>query len=357
MTNEKKIYVPDIDETMRQVKYITDKALENYASSIGVIAYGGSIAYGLANENSDIDLRGFYLPTMNDVLFMEDRGQIVINDDDIDATLYSAKKFIALLCSSNPNIMELLNIRREHIIVSSPAYEDILAHKDIFLSQNISGSFGGYAIQQLRRLENALLRDNADKVKAAAESAHRSMVSAIQHFASRYESYAVKKANISPTFVEHPNADENEPYLTVNMCLYDVPASELKGMTGDLADIVKNAENVQARNRKKDAKHLSKHMSHLIRLLRMGSEILESGEVNTYREDDREELLELKEGKWLTQNDDGTYDVDANYWELLDEEQKRFEYAKENTSLPKKPDMAAAEELTREIIRKYVVGI
>ena len=42
----------------------------------------------------------------------------------------------------------------------------------------------------------------------------------------------------------------------------------------------------------------AKYASHSIRLMRMGQEFLRDGEPVVFRENDREELLEIKEGKW-----------------------------------------------------------
>ena len=55
---------------------------------LGGIAYGGSHAYGLATENSDVDLRGFALPIAEDILKMRDFEQ-VDTMDGVDAAIYS----------------------------------------------------------------------------------------------------------------------------------------------------------------------------------------------------------------------------------------------------------------------------
>ena len=136
-------------------------------------------------------------------------------------------------------------------------------------------------------------------------------------------------------------------YLTLDM--KDVPITEIRGMCGDLDAIAKNADNLAARNRKKETSKLSKHMSHLIRLLRMGSELLESGEINTYRDKDAELLLKLKQGMWMEEDSDGTRHIDDAFWDLLATEQKRFEYAEDNTVLPQTPDRDGAVDLLCEM--------
>lgn len=51
--------------------------------------------------------------------------------------------------------------------------------------------------------------------------------------------------------------------------------------------------------------------------------------------------MEIRNRKYLDNNEQPTSD----FYELLNEWQKRFEYAKENTSLPEKPDYKKVEEL------------
>ena len=82
-------------------------------------------------------------------------------------------------------------------------------------------------------------------------------------------------------------------------------------------------------------------MMHLIRLYMMCIDILENEEVITYREVEHELLMEIRKGKFLDGNNQRTDD----FYDLLNEWEKRFEYAKKNTSLPEKPDYKKAEEL------------
>ena len=59
-------------------------------------------------------------------------------------------------------------------------------------------------------------------------------------------------------------------------------------------------------------------------------DILEKEEVCTYRENDRDFLLSIRNGAF--QNEDGTYRPE--FFELVSDYEKRLSYAKQNTSLP-----------------------
>ena len=310
------------------------------ASSMELVAYGGSIAYGLDTENSDIDLRGFFLPARRDLLTFKDAGTIEVKDG-VDAAMHSANKILSLLCACNPNVIEILGLRPEHVLIRGKWYDEILANKHMFVSAKCSGTFGGYAVQQLRRIQNSMSRDKGD---TDTEGALRSMKAAIASFDDKYSNYLEGSIEVK---LADDTVGAKALYLTLDM--KDVPITEIRGMCGDLDAIAKNADNLAARNRKKETSKLSKHMSHLIRLLRMGSELLESGEINTYRDKDAELLLKLKQGMWMEEDSDGTRHIDDAFWDLLATEQKRFEYAEDNTVLPQTPDRDGAVDLLCEM--------
>jgi hypothetical protein len=70
-------------------------------------------------------------------------------------------------------------------------------------------------------------------------------------------------------------------------------------------------------------------------------DILEKQEINTYREKDLSLLMDIRNGKY--QKADKTYC--AEFFNIVNEFEKRLEYAKNNTSLPEKPNYKKIEEL------------
>ena len=86
------------------------------------------------------------------------------------------------------------------------------------------------------------------------------------------------------------------------------PVRDLNGIINEFTNITRQYGKINHRNKKKDEEHLDKHAMHLIRLYYMALDILEKGEVNTYREKERAFLLKVRQG--LFRNPDGTYSDD-----------------------------------------------
>ena len=61
-------------------------------------------------------------------------------------------------------------------------------------------------------------------------------------------------------------------------------------------------------------------------------------------------LLEIRRGKY--QQEDGTYSPE--FFEMVNEYEKRLKYAKEHTSLPKTPDYKKVEEFVMSVNRRAI---
>ena len=77
-------------------------------------------------------------------------------------------------------------------------------------------------------------------------------------------------------------------------------------------------------------------------------DILENEDIITYREKDHDMLMSIRAGKY--QREDGTYRDE--FFEMVDDFEKRLAYAKENTSLPDHPDMKKVEEFVMAVNRR-----
>jgi hypothetical protein len=111
----------------------------------------GSKAYGLDTPESDTDTRGcFVLPT-RDILGL--RGYTdTIDSIDPDRCLYEVSKFMKLAKNANPNVLEILYLPKYTEV--SEEGKLILGIRSSFLSQKVRATYAGYAMSQVKRLQN-----------------------------------------------------------------------------------------------------------------------------------------------------------------------------------------------------------
>lgn len=303
------------------------------------LTLGGSYAYGTNIETSDVDIRGCAMNSKSDLLGLTDFEQVV--NTQTDTTIYGFNKLVSLLLNCNPNTIELLGCKPEHYFYISDAGQSMIDNRKLFLSKRAANSFGGYATQQLRRLENALARDRMSQADSE-EHIRKAMDRALKGFCDRYTVF--DKGGIK-LFTDVSNRDELDREVFCDIHLEKYPAREFSIMMNTLSNVIGNYEKLNHRNHKKDDNHLNKHAMHLIRLYMMCFDILEKGEINTYRANDRAFLLSIRNGAF--QKEDGTYKPE--FFDMVSEYEKRLSYAKEHTALPANPDMKKVEEFVMDI--------
>lgn len=116
------------------------------------ILYGSS-AYGTRTEKSDIDIRGIYIPTIQECLSLRDLKDVVVNNDEEDTTIYPLQKFFKLAMKGNPSVLEWLFVPEDCILVSSPAAEWLRRDRKAFLSKELYYRFLGFATSEFASLD------------------------------------------------------------------------------------------------------------------------------------------------------------------------------------------------------------
>jgi predicted nucleotidyltransferase len=112
----------------------------------------GSRAYGLATETSDVDRRGFYLPPADIEWSLAGVPEQLENDNE--EVYWEVEKFLRLALKANPNALECLY--SPLVEFSSPIAEELLAVRDIFLSQHVHRTYNAYVLSQFKKLEQDL---------------------------------------------------------------------------------------------------------------------------------------------------------------------------------------------------------
>ena len=123
----------------------------------------GSHAYGTNIETSDTDYAGVFIQSMEDILGNKYTEQI--NDDTNDTVIYEVRRFLELLGSNNPTVLELLNTPEDCIIYKDPVFDLILNDREKFITKICAKSFGGYAKQQISKAKGQNKKQNWEKDK------------------------------------------------------------------------------------------------------------------------------------------------------------------------------------------------
>lgn len=317
---------------------------EHLGKYVILLGLAGSHSYGTSNENSDIDIRGITLNRKQDLIGMTDFEQYV--DEGTDTVIYGFQKLVTLLLSCNPNTVELLGLQPEHYLYLHPLGKELLSRRKLFLSRRAIQSFGGYADAQLRRLQNALARDSFPQ-REKEQHIFNSVKNAMHDFQRRYKVFAHGSFHI---YIDQAIDPKLETEIFVDANLKHYPLRDYKNMWNEMHNIIKDYDKIGKRNRKKDDNHLNKHAMHLIRLFMMAIDILEEGEIRTYRGKEQELLLDIRNGKY--QRPDGLFREE--FYELLADYEKRLHQAAEGTSLPEQPDRKKVQEFVMDVNERVV---
>lgn len=338
--------IEQIKEKVRSDEYSFLKENEHLGNNVILLALGGSHAYGTNTESSDVDVRGCALNSKADILTNCNFEQFV--NEKTDTVIYSLNKLVSLLSNCNPNTIEILGCKPEHYLYVSPIGKDLLDNAHLFLSKKAKWSFGGYASAQLRRLDNKSVR-----LVNQEQREHHILNSINNAFCTFPDKYFNFPEDAIKLYIDKSEQEEYDSEIFMDIRLQHYPLRDYKAMWSEMNNIVKDYSKLGKRN-KNAVEHdkLGKHMMHLIRLYMMCLDILEKEKIVTYRQEEHDLLMEIRNGKYLDENKQPI----SEFYEMVDEYEKRLEYAADNTSLPDKPDYAEINDFLASVNEKIVKG-
>lgn len=272
----------------------------------------GSRVAGLHTPTSDVDLMGVCIPPAEarnalDYNFdqVESKGMDstigafahdlyapvyeAADKNGIEGTIYNLKKYMSLAAKCNPTILQLLFSRDEEIIFCEWHGEKLREIRDSFLSIKAHKAYTGYAISQLKRmrghkewLDNPPAKPDR---KAAGLPLDNRLLNKEQLKAFSTIGWGkMKSIGISNKLIELIQAE--------------VVYMKARDKYKRYETWVKNRNPDRAALEAK-AGYDCKHAMHLVRLLVMGKEIVQDGEVNVWRGDrDADLLIDIRNGAW-----------------------------------------------------------
>ena len=326
----------------------------------------GSQAYGTAQPDSDLDLRGVFIAPLESAFSLfqtsfvgngslrdnlnramqhaessdlvatikdleqalqTDQGDLNLSVGTVknpvgDDELQELRKFLKLASDNNPNIVEFLYVDRL-ILHASPIWEQIRNNRQLFLSKKAKFTFAGYSHAQLHRIKM-----------------HRG-----------YLLNPVPKPDRKdfglPVGSKIPKEVQNI-VLTIPIEYLATDAQEMMLKEKQYASTMKNYQSYKKWETERNLKRREieakfgydcKHASHLVRLSLMAKEILSTGNLTVYDPERAKVLMEVRRGGW-------TYEqVEA----FAEQSEKELEILYQTSPLRDTPDHKAISNLYTEI--------
>ena len=326
-----------------EYKFLREKPLDE--NNIILLGLGGSYAYGTNTDDSDVDIRGIATHSPEDILTR--KGFEQVQNDATDTTIYSLEKILNLLSNCNPNTIEILGLEPWQYLYVSSIGQALLDHKEMFLSKRAVHSFGGYANSQLRRLTNKSVR------LVNQEQREKHILGSIENAKYSYpEKYFYYPEDSIRLYIDKSEQEEYDTEIFMDVNLKHYPLRDYKSMWSEMNNIVKDYSKIGKRNSHAiEHDKLGKHMMHLVRLYLMCFDILEKGEINTYRKNDIDFLMDIRNGKYL---DDNRQPL-PEFYEIVDEYENKLNYLKEHSDLPDKPDYYKINRFLEDVNLSVIV--
>lgn len=108
----------------------------------------GSRAYGTHREDSDWDRKFVYILPPDYILGLGYVEGLSVNKDWVG---WEIRRFLELLGSANPTVLEVLYSPEDCIISRHPIFDVILEARSSFVTKGCLASFGGWAVQNIKK--------------------------------------------------------------------------------------------------------------------------------------------------------------------------------------------------------------
>lgn len=372
-----------------------------------LLTVAGSRAYGIHTATSDVDVKGTAIPTapyffgftrhfaqsdsagelavFADLLTGEERAAVAASK--LEGTVYDLRKFLTLAADNNPNILDVLFCRDAEVRRETRAGRLLREHRDRFLSARAKHTFTGYATAQLKRIKGHrkwLLDPPKEKpTRAAFGLPEHTLLPADQIAAANaavrkeIDGWELDLTGLPDAEIVHLQGRIADQLSRMQVVLgfggVDdmkwLAAARLVGLDDNLILVMQREREYEAafrhfrqyeewrtqRNSDRAALEAkygydTKHAGHLVRLLRMGKEILETGKVHVWRgpsadgPGDAEEIRAVRAGAWsydalVAWAEEQNTALDALY------QQRRY-------VVPKVPDRAKLDALCIELVEE-----
>jgi len=299
----------------------------------------GSHLYGTNTPESDIDYKGVFLPTIDEIFLNRIPKSINTSTkkssaikkntkDDIDCEIYSLHYFIQLACEGQTVALDMLHAPDNMILETSDIWEEIVKNRSRFYTKNLK-AFIGYARKQAAKYG----------IKGSRLNAAKEMMDLL---ASTSEEKRVADVWDKLPLGEHIHIIEPNPHNIeqVQVCGRIIQATSRVKYA---LEIVKTFYDNYGARAEKAAKNEGidwKAVSHAIRAAYQLKEILEDGTIT----------FPLKEADYVKQVKTGELDYQTDVAVRLESLMDEVESLSLKSDLPEKVDRKFWDEFIINVI-------
>jgi predicted nucleotidyltransferase len=320
------------------------------------LTLAGSQAHGTARESSDVDVRGVCVASLSLRLslfrsFEQYEGALPAGLAEsvipriqehptaarglsikTECVIFDVAKFVSLCAAANPNALEILFADERDWLLATPQWRRLHDQRSQFLTKKVQQTFLGYAMAQLKKIQTHrswLLNPPARKPTRedfglpahGGTLSHDDQNRIEQSIAEKVRSYGVDNVEMpKPSRIAlqerldafyrdalSASADDIEERMrAVATASLGVPAEVASTLNAekryraalkhwDSYQTWKSQRNPARAELERVHGYDTKHAMHLIRLMRMGFEVLKTGELHV-RRDDAAQLSAIRDG-------------------------------------------------------------
>lgn len=320
------------------------------------LTLAGSHAHGTARDQSDVDLRGVCIAPLATRLSLfsafeqyegplcDGLASIVASRlqahptasrglvSKVECVIFDIAKLVVLCAVANPNALEILFADEGDWIFETPAWRLLHAERGRFLTRKVQQTFLGYAMAQLKRIKThrswllhpparkparedfglpaaggTLSRDDQNRIEQSIAEKVRDY--GIEHIEMPKPARIAVRERLDAFYRDVLSAAEEEVQERIRDVAtraLQLPADVAQTLTAEkkYRAALKHWASYQTWKAQRNAARAAlerrhgydtKHAMHLVRLMHMGLEILERGELRV-RRSDAAELIAIREG-------------------------------------------------------------
>lgn len=363
------------------------------------LALAGSQAHGTARAGSDVDLRGVCIAPLEVRLslswsFEQYEGPLAADfavmvrerlaqhptassglDVKAELVIFDIAKFLGLCAAANPNALEILFADEQDWMFETPVWRRIHDERRRFLTRKVQQTFSGYALAQLKKIktqrawlldpptrkptredfglpsgESVLSRDDQNRIEQSVVHVIRSYgIDDVELPKATRIDLEARAGNLGRHVLACPVEELEARLRAVATHALGIPADVIMALNAErkYRSALKQWDAFQTWHRQRNPARAelerrhgydTKHAMHLVRLMRMGIEALENGDLQV-RRPDFAELSAIRDGA-----------LSFNELEnLANDLQLRIECARAETALPDDVDRDWLDQFAFEV--------